>query len=596
MAIDPSIPLGITPYQNQYNPLAAIGEFAKTGNALIGMQANQLAIAKSRALQSAYQGTPLDPKTGLPDTNALIQNLRTTPNGGLAIPEVINQTQNQQKVQYELQKAAQDQATSRAGIFSTALAPLLAKGDNIGTGDVTGVLARLHAAGVPIDGAVNQVVSTMPTTGGAPLRQWVLQNFGAALPAADQASTFLPKVGTQDTGGQVQTYDANPVTDPNATGMTFNKTLSPGEQITPVDGPLNAQGGQTKMPAATFATSQGLGGLVPGGASSFGSGRPSGLPAALLNPNNPGNAPGAPGAATPPGSDFGTAGGDPAAAPGTDGQPPAPMTTGLGPGQQSGLDTAGKASADQWASLQSQVGGTAAGGGSAGRIFQLQKSLGLLQQLGSQGTGPSSPQTQAVASYLQSLPGIGSIVPGIDPSKIRNYDEANKYLTAYASARAGAHGGTTDSQLATTLSSNASTHISNLAAQDVVKANIGLERMDQAQAQAFQSTTDPTTGRPLTPDQFSNFSATWNKTMDPRAFIADQLSPTQVTSLVSSMSPSDQAKFQNTYNTAITNGWMDPPAWTQQPAPGQGAAAGAAPAPVDAGPSTADIAINPGGQ
>ena len=48
MAIDPSIPLGITPYQNQYNPLAAIGEFAKTGNALIGMQANQLAIAKSR--------------------------------------------------------------------------------------------------------------------------------------------------------------------------------------------------------------------------------------------------------------------------------------------------------------------------------------------------------------------------------------------------------------------------------------------------------------------------------------------------------------------------------------------------------------------
>ena len=102
-------------------------------------------------------------------------------------------------------------------------------------------------------------------------------------------------------------------------------------------------------------------------------------------------------------------------------------------------------------------------GGSAGRLYQLHSALSDLQALGPTGTGPSAGTLNNVRSYLQSLPVVGQSL-GIDPSQVANYDTANKYLTAYAAARAGAHGGTTDNQLATTLSSNASTHISNLAA------------------------------------------------------------------------------------------------------------------------------------
>ena len=584
MAIDPGIPLQASTAPPQpFNPLASLGQAAQTGNALIGLRQNQLAVAGRQALASAYQNTPLDPSTGLPNTRALVQNLMATPGGGLVIPDIIKATQDQQKNQFELQKAGQDQATSRAAIFGGALAPLLAQGDNVSTRDVLGVIGRLHAAGIPVDGAVQQVVSTMPTGGGAPLRQWVLQNFGSSLPAADQASTFLPKVGTQDAGGTIQTYDANPVTNPGATGMTLGKTLSPGEQVAQTPGPLTASGGQTKLPQAAYAAQNGLGALVPGGASAFGTGRPGDLPAALLNPANAGSAASA-GVAAPAQSagDQGSAtpgfGGMLASLAGT-----APMQTALGPGQQAGLDAAGKASADQWAQLQQSVGGGAAGGaGSAGRIATLQHAQDLLQQLGTQGTGPSSPQTQAIASYLQSVPGVGKLLPGLDATSIANYDEANKYLTQYAAARAGAHGGTTDSQLATTLSSNASTHISNLAAQDVVKANIGLERMDQAQADAFSKATDPATGQPLTPDQFSTFSANWNRTQDPRAYIASELSPQQVTQLVGSLAPADLARFQNTYSTGIQNGWIDPPAWSQPASAASGSA-----------PSTADLAVSP---
>ena len=108
-------------------------------------------------------------------------------------------------------------------------------------------------------------------------------------------------------------------------------------------------------------------------------------------------------------------------------------------------------------------------------------------------------------------------------------------------------GSGTDQHLATTLSSNASTHIRNLAAQDVVKANIGLERVDQAQLAGFQQGLDPATvqptGQQFTPDQFSDYSSKWNTAHDARAFVADHLTPQQFSTMLSGMSPADQVKF-----------------------------------------------------
>ena len=463
---------------------------------------------------------------------------------------------------------------------------------------------------------------------GGQLQSWIVNHASRAWPAGVQAEQFTPRVSYQNVGGQMVPVDMNPQTNPGlASSAPLTMGLTPGEQASQVKGPMGPKGEQTLIPQAQYAQEHGLGGLVQGGApgqsspfanggrlppallnrsnpqsgatpppplGSIGAGSPGYAPASSATPNAAGSstpaaapAPGTPQFITHADQRFPSPGAQPptgqpqavSVQPGAPAAPPAaigipappsaappqygaPMVVGMGPGQTAGATAAGDASAKQWAQLQSSVGG------SAGRLYQLHSALSDLQALGPTGTGPSAGTLNNVRSYLQSLPVVGQSL-GIDPSQVANYDTANKYLTAYAAARAGAHGGTTDNQLATTLSSNASTHISNLAAQDVVKANIGLERMDQAQLTGFQNGIDPVTGQPtgqqFTPDQFADYSSRWNTANDARAFVADKLTPQQFGTLVSNMAPADQARFQATFNRGIAQGYIDPPSWMQPP-------------------------------
>lgn len=607
-----------------YNALTSYGQVAQTGNALMQARSRQLQLAGQTALQRAYEGVGTDPATGLPDMRAVVANLQQDPNGGIVLPQVIQSLQEQQQRQYGLNKAQQEQTTARTNTVNSALNPLLRLGPNVTPQDIFSTMAGLHASGFNTDEAVNDAATTLPTRQpgqsaaayGQQLQGWVVNHASRSWGADTQAGNFTPKPGTVETGGQIVTRDTNPYTNPGITSAApIGRTFTPGEQASQVKGPVGPDGQPTVQTQAGYAAQNGMGQLVPGGsqASPLGTGR---LPPALMNPNRPGGTPpaaasgyapavpaSAPPAAAPatrqqipigradqafppsPAMGGQSAGYVPASAPGgyappssMPPQPPgavpaampvggSPMAVGLGPGQAAGITAAGDASAHQWASLQNSVGG------SAGRIYQLQSALGDLQALGPNGTGPSSSTVNNLKSYLQSLPIIGQSL-GIDPAQVANYDQANKYLTAYAAARAGAHGGGTDQQLATTLSSNASTHISNLAAQNVVKANIGLERMDQAQIASFQKGLDPATGQPtgqqFTPDQFADYSARWNTAQDPRAFVADQLTPAQFDATVSKMQPAEQAKFRSTFNAALSNNWIDPPAWLQGQGQGQG--------------------------
>ena len=629
--IDASIALNANrPAFPTYNALTAYGQVAQTGNALMQARSRQLQLAGQTALQHAYQGVGVDPDTGLPNMRAVVANLQHDPNGGIVLPQVIQSLQEQQQRQYGLNKAQQEQTTARTNTVNSALNPLLRLGGNVTPQDIFSTMAGLHASGFNTDEAVNDAATTLPTRQpgqsaaayGQQLQGWVVNHASRSWGADTQAGNFTPKPGTLETGGQIITRDTNPYTNPGITSAApISRTFTPGEQASQVKGPVGPNGQPTVQTQAGYAQQNGMGQLVPGGSSSpLGTGR---LPAALMNPNRPGGAPpaatpgyapAAPPSAAPaaapairqqipighadqmfppsPAMSGQSGGYVPASAPGgyappspMASQPPgaapaampvggSPMAVGLGPGQTAGITTAGDASAHQWASLQSSVGG------SAGRIYQLKSALGDLQALGPNGTGPSSGMVNNVKSYLQSLPIVGQSL-GIDPAQVADYDQANKYLTAYAAARAGAHGGGTDQQLATTLSSNASTHISNLAAQNVVRANIGLERMDQAQIASFQKGLDPATGQPtgqqFTPDQFADYAARWNTAQDPRAFVADHLTPAQFDATVSGMQPAEQAKFRSTFNTALSNGWIDPPAWLQSQGQGQ-PAAGATPA------------------
>lgn len=603
MASDPSIygqiGVNVTP---QVNPLAQYVQGLQARNELMGLQQRQAAFAGQQALAGAYQNVPLDPKTGLPDSTQLIANLRQTPGGGYVIPTAIQAMQEQQQRNYGLNKAQLDQTTARTNTVNSALNPLLRMGPDVQPNDIFSAIAGLHAAGMPTDEFVQDAAITLPTRQpgqsdgqyGQQLQSWVVNHASRSWDPGTQAANFTPRPGTLDTGGEINTRDVNPYTNPGiASAAPLGRTLSPGEQANPVRGPPGPGGAPTVITAATYAQQNGLGHLMPGGNSPLGNGR---FPTALLNPNRQPVAapsPASPGPSVQPASTSAGTPPTPLPVPQQQGYAPpapqtaapgAPMAVGLPPGQQTALDAAGKASTDQWAGLQNSVGG------SAGRIYQLKSALGDLQALGSTGTGPSAGTVNNIKSYLQSLPVVGKHL-GIDPNQVADYDTANKYLTGYASARAGARGGTTDSQLATTLSSNASTHISNLASQNVVKANIGLERMDQGQIAAFQKGLDPVTGQPtgqaFTPDQFADYSAKWNSAMDPRAFVADQLTPQAFHATVSGMQPAERTRFQNTFNTALTNGWIDPPAWMQgsQPAPAAAAPATAPPNPAPPNPA-----------
>ena len=573
------------------------------------LQSGQYALQQQRAQQAigADVQASIDPTTGQFDPSGFRARVAADPAAAYGAAGAVTDSQNQQLGNLKINAGDLAQATSRAGVFSTALNPLVAN-PNPQPSDVVAVIGRLHAAGIPIDGAVAQVSSTMPMQGGAALHQWILANAGQGM----SPDTFLPKPTYINAGGTVQAVDANPVTNAGATSASIPLTFSPSDQARPVPGPVTASGGNTTQPAAAFAASHGLGYLIPT------TGRAS-LPPSLIGPGGmpgaggsgtsggpttdatgasaavPSAVPASSGSAAPaaaPGAAAGVAGTGAGAAAASGGASPygAPTVTSLGPAETAGLTVGGTASAQQWGQTQQAVSG------SASRILTLQKAMDALQQLGTTGTGPGAAARNNFTSYVQSLPVVGPTAAGMieSPKNIANFDEANKYMTSYAAAMAGAHGATTDSQLATALSANASTHISSLAAQDVIRANIALERMGQSQVAAFQAATDPQTGRPLTPDRWSDFSATWNRSTDPRAFAVDMMNPQQVSTMLASMSPADRAKFQSTYTNAVNHGWMSAPAWATPPSSAAATAApagtAAAPVPPQSGP-----AASPGG-
>lgn len=185
---------------------------------------------------------------------------------------------------------------------------------------------------------------------------------------------------------------------------------------------------------------------------------------------------------------------------------------------------------------------------SAPRIFALNKSL---KNLAIADTGKKSDWYNDLKSFLITAAGpeIAEKI-GVNPDKVAAYDEAKKYLTSYAQQASSAFGSGTDSQLATALSANASTEISNLAAQDVVKANIAIERMKQAQVSLFDSLKQPS-------NSFSGFATDWNQNVDPVAFAVDLMTPKARKAYFESLSEEGRARFREAVKIGVQTGVID---------------------------------------
>lgn len=227
-------------------------------------------------------------------------------------------------------------------------------------------------------------------------------------------------------------------------------------------------------------------------------------------------------------------------------QPGGGIITELAPGEGENM----QASAKAWQDARQYVAGdNNTPNGSAQRLLTLNSALKGLKNASE--TGPGSATLNEMKSFIYTIaPSAGQLV-GINPEQIASYDEANKYLTAYASQTAGAMG--SDSKLATALSGNANTHISNLAAQEVVKANIALERAKMTQVSIFQKLGG-------TPEGFTDWAAEMNRNIDPRAFTVDLIDADKRKKMLSSMSADQKKKFFESMRLGIEAGVLDPAA------------------------------------
>jgi hypothetical protein len=166
--------------------------------------------------------------------------------------------------------------------------------------------------------------------------------------------------------------------------------------------------------------------------------------------------------------------------------------------------------------LQAQAGATTF----KPRTFALEQAMHALDNAD---TGPGSETVNHIKSFLlaQSPESLKQYLPNVDPTKIRDYDEAVKYLAQYARSQPGAANSDMQSQLSQT--ANASTHISPAAAQAVVRNTLGLERMNQAAYLEFNRTHPAGSGsqfpRWLTQEFLPN--------QDPRGFSWDDMSSSQ---------------------------------------------------------------------
>ncbi|KAB7782876.1 hypothetical protein [Methylorubrum populi] len=170
---------------------------------------------------------------------------------------------------------------------------------------------------------------------------------------------------------------------------------------------------------------------------------------------------------------------------------------------------------------------------SGGELMNLQSALGNLQSLGAEGTGPGTAGRKRIASFLNSA-GLGRL-PGVDPKKIEDLDEATAYLNSAAKA------GTLNPVPGQAPGAGAPTtpdigEISQPAAINLVRAEIGRKRLQQAQARSY-SAGDNGAG-------YAQHAATFAGEQDPRAYSFDLRTPAEQQKLRDSLGPKDGPAYK----------------------------------------------------
>jgi hypothetical protein len=168
-------------------------------------------------------------------------------------------------------------------------------------------------------------------------------------------------------------------------------------------------------------------------------------------------------------------------------------------------------------------------------------------------TGPGVEVTNNWRSFIQSqLPILAPLIPGgLTEAKVQtaNTNELQKYMVQIAGAQAAQYGQGTNEKLAVAASGNPHLSMDNMSALDVSRMAMALQRADNAKPYLFG-----TTGQD--PGQYSGFASNYARTVDPRAFMLDVLSPPERTKLLSTITtPEDRARFTRGVQAAEAAGY-----------------------------------------
>lgn len=511
-------------YKNQtppLNPLTAFGQVVGIANAQGQNRLLQQQQDLRAGMGDAIRGA-VDPETGKVDTNKLLATVGQDPRTAWNFGDVNAQTQGNvtataQAEQEQLKNGlAHTQAAN--GIISGVLGnPNLGKTD-MRDQIVNGVFDLVDHSGGKLTAkmARDTIIPSIPADPAGQL-QWVRDKANQNLALQGKLEQVLGTPTMTNTGPsivQTRTPTAGgPMTTTGALGTATDPTTR--AQLVPTfvqqaDGTYQ----QVMVPRGSLP---GASGVFPGGGTSAPPVAPT-PPAATAAP-----------ATLPPFDANRPAPGQvqPGTAPGAAGAILAAPPPGVTESQQADVT---KYKADQ-ALIPEH----------ATNVQSLQKAQVALEALqGPLGTGKGTDTLAHLKSVMSSL-GIG-----FNDSTL-NRDEAKKYLTDYARKQgAAAH---SDLQLEAAQGSNASTDISNAAALDVVKTNIGRERQAIAQVQEHANPTGIGYG--------SHASSFATKT-DPRAFAWNEYSHEEQQKIIGSLSAPAKAKLVASLKIASKYGFVQP--------------------------------------
>lgn len=355
----------------------------------------------------------------------------------------------------------------------------------LGRSDMTKKISERAAYGAKLGLFTPQQVveglKGLPTT---PREQysWIRDQLGAVMSATEKMGAYFGRPETRSVGGGEVTTQT-----PGLPGLPVQERSSRPFTVPPTQTGVVTEGvdrgAQTTVGGSGIAPLEQGTGSMPGGPA----------PMAAPAPGGPSVAP----AAVP--------GGRPAPAPRA---VPQPVQTSLAPGETERMGSA----------VNAYNAASAATGQYSVRVNPLRKAIPILEKMKPTDIGPTSERWNDIKSIAQTL-GAGPLA-GIDPEKIKDYNELKKYFNQYTSQAAATLGPKTNEGLATAVTSNPNVNMDKLSATELAKMALGVERMQAAAVKEFKELVD---ARKVPANSFHDFMIDWGTQQDPRAFVYDLL-------------------------------------------------------------------------